>query len=153
MQDPAEDVQRYLSRAVAEWAQLGVGPPWSRLPEAERLDFVPRLMEATLRGTISEPPDLGARADAVRAAAAHGADRRRQGFTEDELVHEHYLLRLALWSAARNGASFRLRARAMARADVLLSALMLATLRGFRREELEAEGRWAAALDDLLEDG
>jgi hypothetical protein len=153
MHDPAGDVQRYLSRAIAEWAQLGVGPPWSRLPEAERIDFLPPMLEATLRGTICEPPDMAARAEAVRAAAVHGADRRRQGFSEEELVHEHYLVRLALWSAVRNGESFRLRARAMARADVLLSALLMATLRGFHRDELEAKGRWAAALDDLLADG
>jgi hypothetical protein len=153
MHDPAGDVQRYLSRAVAEWAQLGVGPPWSRLPEAERIDFLPPMLEATLRGTICEPPDVGARADAVRAAAEHGADRRRQGFSEEDVLHEHYLVRLALWSAVRNGASFQLRARAMARADVLISALLMATLRGFNRVELESEGRWGSALDDLLADG
>jgi hypothetical protein len=145
-----DDVQRYVSRAVAEWARIGDGPPWSRLSESERIDFLPPLFEATLRGTICEPVDTSARADAVRAAAIHGADRRRQGFTEQDLLDEHYLMRLALWSAARDGGSFSLRARAMARADVLLSALMLATLRGYHRDELEAEGRWAAALDDLL---
>lgn len=152
MRDPAEDIQLYLARALAEWTQLGEGPPWSRLEESERLDFLAPLLKATLRGTICEPPDGQARADAVRAAAVHGAERRRQGFTEEELVQEHYLVRLALWSAARHGETFRLRARAMARADVLFSALMLATLRGFRREAVDADGRWTGALDDLLAD-
>jgi hypothetical protein len=152
MQEQAGDVERYLSRAIAEWAQLGVGPPWSRLPESERIDFLPPMLAATLRGTICEPPDVAARADAVRAAAIHGAARRRQGFSEEELLHEHYLVRLAMWSAVRNGHSFQVRARAMARADVLLSALMMATLRGYHRDGTDPEGRWTAALDDLLVD-
>jgi hypothetical protein len=153
MRDQAEEVHQYLSRAVAEWRQLGAGPPWSRLGEEERMDFLPPLLEATLRGTICEPPDDRARADAVRAAAIHGAERRRQAFTEEEVLQEHYLLRLALWSAVRNGDTFRLRARSLARADVLFSTLILATLRGFRREEIDADEAWAGMLDDLLAEG
>lgn len=63
------------------------------------------------------------------------------------------LVRLALWSAVRNGETFRLRARAMARADVLFSTLILATLRGVRLEVTNAEGRWSAALADLSAEG
>lgn len=150
MRQPTEDIRAYLERTLAEWKLLGAGPPWSRLPEPERTDFLPPLLEATLRGTITEPPDGQARSDAIKAAAVHGAARRRQGFTEEEVLHEHYLIRLALWSAARGGESFRLRARAMARADVLLSVLMLATLRGFRDDRPPADQRWEGALDDLL---
>lgn len=41
----------------------------------------------------------------------------------------------------------------MARADVLFSTLILATLRGVRLEVTNAEGRWSAALADLSAEG
>ncbi len=150
MADADEEVRAYVERAVEEWKQMAVGEPWARLDESERVDFLAPLIDAVLRGTLPEVPDPRGRASAITAAATHGAHRRRQAFTEDELLHEHYLVRLAIWSASRGGESFRLRARAMARADVLFSALVLATLRGFHGEAADLDHRWSKALADIL---
>lgn len=152
MTDGDDEVRAYVERAVEEWKQMAAGQPWARLSESERVDFLPPLIDAVLRGTLRDVPDPRGRANAITAAATHGAHRRRQAFTEDELLHEHYLVRLAIWSASRGADSFRLRARAMARADVLFSALVLATLRGFHGEAADPDDRWSKALGDILRD-
>jgi hypothetical protein len=150
MPDSEQDIQAYVERAITEWKLMAAGPPWDRLEESERVDFLAPLVNAVLRCTLREVPDPQARAESIRAAATHGKHRREQGFTEDEILHEHYFVRLAIWSASRATASFPLRARGMARADVLFSALVLATLRGFHGESADPDGRWPNALADLL---
>jgi hypothetical protein len=150
MREPPTEVQLYLPRVIAEWSQLAVGPPWSGLTESQRIDFLPPLVDAMLRGTICSPPEPAARGQAVRAAAAHGTERRAQGFTEQDLVLEYYLIRLALWTACRTGAPIPLRPMATAAADAMLSVLALATLHGYRLDETGRERRWIEALDNLL---
>ncbi|HUQ83306.1 MAG TPA: hypothetical protein VM076_19285 [Gemmatimonadaceae bacterium] len=151
MENPSDQVRLYLPRIVAEWSQVAIGPPWAGLTEPQRIDFLPPLMTATLRATICEPPIPAARSEAIRAAAEHGGERRAQGFTEQDVVLEYYLIRLALWTATRAAAPVPLRPLAGARADALLSVLALVTLHAYADEGGGGvPDRWLGALDALL---
>ena len=153
MSPPPDEVSLYLPRIVAEWSQIAVGHPWAGLTEPQRIDFLPPLVTAMLRATVCDPPVPAARGEALRAAADHGRERRAQGFTEQDIVLEYYLIRLALWTASRTGAPVAMPALAGARADLLLSVLALATLHAYEGgEDVVLPGRWLGPLEALLGD-
>jgi len=148
--DNCEEVIRvYVPRIVSEWRPLTEGSPWTSLTEAERVDHLPPLLRALLRGTLCEPPSDAAREESVRAAVVHGGDRRRQGFTEEQVLQEYYFLRIAVWSVIR-GSETHESALQIARADTMLSVLSLASLQGMHREQIQALGRWDDNLGELF---
>jgi hypothetical protein len=122
----------------------------STLNLEERIDHLPPLLGHLLRAVFLRPSDPYDRVAMVNEAAHHGEQRRTRGFDEDAILHEYYLLRQLLWEEIREAFGAVGGEIIIARVDVELSKAMAASVRGFHRDALEAQGRWPTATDEQL---
>ena len=137
-------------KVVASWEALSDRPPWSRLTTAQRVDHLAPLLTSLLRAVFAETPERTHRAEMIRNAATHGEDRRSQGYDEEIILEEYYLIRELIWTELRARLEPSRAAPIIIRVDVALSLASAASLRGMHRKVLEASGRWPAALDALV---
>jgi hypothetical protein len=121
------------------------------LSESERLDHLPALLSHLLRVLFQKVAGPIERLAMLQQAAAHGEQRRGLGFDEEAILHEYYLLRQIIWDHFREKFGAVAAERLIGQADVELSRATAASVRGFHRDALEAQGRWPLAIDELLE--
>jgi hypothetical protein len=124
-------------------------PPWSRLPEAERVDHLRRLAKplVDLAASGVEDPKLCRRM--LVLAVRHGQRRRDQGFTDDILVQDVHYFGAAVLTQFTTRYPEALPGPFVTRLEHLLSLICLASLRGYHRETFERQGRWPGVLADL----
>lgn len=143
-----------LPRILADWLELPREEPWLAMPAEHRVDSFPEVTGALLDAALGPRGDAAAAEALTVAAAKHGRHRRDQGFAQELLFAEYYLLREALWRTiqsvppahAVDDASLT----AMLHLDGAISVATRASITGYHRDELEAMGKWPAALQNIL---
>ena len=137
-------------KVVASWVALSDRPPWDRLTTAERIDHLAPLLDSLFRAVLEETANRTYRAAMIRDAAAHGEERRAQGYDEEIILEEYYLIRELLWTELRARLPAADAAPIIVRVDAALSLASAACLRGMHRTSLEATGKWPGALEALV---
>jgi hypothetical protein len=148
--DPRVIVALISTKVLAAWVALSDRPPWSRLTTAERVDHLPPLLDAIFLAVFDETSERAHRARMIHGAASHGEDRRSQGYDEEIILDEYYLLRGLLWTELRARLDPARAAPIIVKVDSALSLASAASLRGMNRARLESAGQWPAALDALV---
>lgn len=142
-----DDVDEILRR----WdAIVKKDEPWSRLRPDRRIDNLPPLIVELARTSLAQGELPDSCRSSMRAAAAHGVERRASGLSEDVLLREYYYVRNALWHyivAIEPDPERRL--EAIGRIDVAISLATTASLFGFHRAEIEGRRDWHSALDRI----
>ena len=138
-------------KVIASWVALSDRPPWDRLTTAERIDHLAPLLASLFRAVFEETPERTHRAEMIRDAATHGEERRAQGYDEEIILEEYYLIRDLLWTELRARLAPGDAAPIIIRVDAALSLASAACLRGMHREALEAVGQWPGVLDVLVQ--
>lgn len=137
-------------KVVASWVALSDRPPWARLTTGERIDHLAPLLESLFRAVFEETTERTHRAEMIRNAATHGEERRAQGYDEEIILEEYYLIRDLLWTELRARLPAGEATPIIIRVDAALSLASAACLRGMHRQALEAAGQWPAVLDALV---
>jgi hypothetical protein len=137
-----------LGLILEEWQALSREEPWHIQPQRYGLDSLHETIRAVLDVAIGDGGDKAASERLVRAAAAHGDQRRVQAVGDDAVLREYHALRTAIWR-------YLLRAQmpesealaAIARVDLVITVATTAALRGYHRADMPASPEWA---DELL---
>jgi hypothetical protein len=136
---------------LVEWNALAVERPWHELPDTHRLDSLPEVITGLIEAAICSPGDRELHRQHVGAAAIHGEERRSQGFDQELLLTEYYLMREAIWRILRRHGSHARRTEAILRIDAALNLATRASLAGYHRSEYQNAGKWPQALDELVD--
>ena len=86
-----------LSLILEEWERLSREEPWHIHPERYGADSLHETIRAVLDVALGGGGDKAATERLVRAAAAHGDQRRVQGVGDEAVLREYHALRTALW--------------------------------------------------------
>jgi hypothetical protein len=149
---PPEDfADRTVAAVTAAWIKATARRPWLQLSEAERVDHLPSFLGHLLGVLFHESTSATDRVAMLKAAATHGEQRRRVGFDEATILHEYYLLRQIIWDRFRETFGAVAAEALIGKTDVEFSRATAASVRGFHRDALEAQGRWPTAIDELAE--
>ncbi|MFN2564101.1 MAG: hypothetical protein ABR499_03725 [Gemmatimonadaceae bacterium] len=136
-----------LARVLAEWEAVSREEPWHVHPERYGIDSLHEVVRAVLDVALGDGGDEEASERLVRAAAAHGDQRRVQAVGDDCLLREYHALRAALWRYLRR---VRMPAgealTAILRVDAVITVATTAALRGYHRSDMPATPEWAAEL-------
>jgi hypothetical protein len=136
-----------LAPILAEWEAISREEPWHVHPKRYGLDSLHETVRAVLDVALGDGRDNEASERLVRAAAAHGDQRRVQGTADDALLREYHALRAALWRYLRRvpmPASEAL--TAIARVDMVITVATTAALRGYHRSDMQPSPEWATEL-------
>lgn len=144
-----DDPNVLVPEILAEWQGIAQEEPWLELPEQHRFNSLPDVTYGLLDVALCRTDDPAAIREKLDAAASHGWTRREQGFPQELVLTEYYLLREAIWRVLRRRWPDEA-AEAVFRVDTVLSVATRASLAGYHRAELEALGRWPAALERLV---
>lgn len=131
----ASDLRKESALIVDRVKQAMNRDPWTTLPESQRLDHLPALVD-TLLPIAFERTDDGARRDELlELARRHGMDRRYQGFEEELILREYYLLRSEACNGLRTFHSERALESVIPQLDAAISEATLASLRGLHGKD------------------
>ena len=136
-----------LPRIIAEWELLSREEPWHVDPHRYGIDSLHETIGAVVDIANWGGTDAFAAERLVRAAAAHGQQRRAQGATDDAVLREYSALRDALWrflqrSAPRAPESIA----AILRVDVAIGVGTTVALRGYHRGDMPSGTPWETDL-------
>ncbi len=132
---------------VGCWSAKVDCAPWSRLTTAQRVDHLPRYLEALFDWLRTA--HRGSSYRFLEAAAEHGQQRRLQGLSYDVVMEESAYLRRAIWECGGPNPD---EIGEMIALDSALTVGLMASLRGYARGELSGERGWRDALEDLATD-
>jgi len=136
-----------LSLVLAEWERLSREEPWHIHPEQYGVDSLHETIRAVLDVALGDGGDKAATERLVRAAAAHGDQRRVQGVGDEAVLREYHALRTALWryllgAPMPSGEALT----AISRVDVVITIATTTALRGFHRSDMSPTPAWAEHL-------
>lgn len=142
---PSETHDPELALVVDEWETLSREEPWHVDPHRYGLDCLHEVIAAVLDvRTWGNTTSLAAE-HLVRAAAAHGEQRRRQSVPDDALFREYHALRASIWRHLQRQAPRSTQAIAeVLRIDVAIGVATTVALRAYHRDELPAGDSWEA---------
>lgn len=140
-----------LGEIMVEWNALTVERPWHDLPDTHRLDSLPEVITGLVEVAICAPEDRSLHLKKVEAAADHGEQRCSQGFEQELVLTEYYLMREAIWRILKRDPSHVRRTEAILRIDSALNLATRASLAGYHRPAYERAGKWPKALHDLVD--
>jgi len=151
MQEICDALKERMPEILERWTTLLNELPWTDEVGKETIDHLPEVVTGLAESALCSPASREARMQQAFAAARHGHDRRRQGWSERQLLQEYHLLRQAIYDDLRenHGADAP---EAIFRIDAASTLATMASLRGFHRDKLEAQGRWPAAVEELADD-
>jgi hypothetical protein len=136
-----------LRLILQEWEALSREEPWHIEPQRYGLDSLHETMRAVLDVALGDGGDKAATERLVRAAAAHGDQRRVQGVGDDAVLREYHALRAALWRyLMRTSMPSSEALTAILRVDVVITVATTAALRGYHRSDMAPAPDWAAEL-------
>lgn len=140
----------HVGRVMDRWEELARNEPWFTLPPEDRLDSLPAVVQALARAALFKLDGPEARSAVVNAAVEHGLSRRTQGCPESAIPLELHLLRQAITRELIDASPPHEAVYAAIRAlDDYLSIATNASMWGYFREEIEAQGLWETTLDRL----
>jgi hypothetical protein len=121
--------------------------PWHIHPEQYGVDSLHETIRAVLDVALGDGGDKAATERLVRAAAAHGDQRRVQGVGDEAVLREYHALRAALWryllgAPMPSGEALT----AISRVDVVITIATTTALRGFHRSDMSPTPAWAEHL-------
>ena len=136
-----------LAPILAEWEAVSREEPWHVHPKRYGLDSMHEVVRAVLDVALGGGDDKEASERLVRAAAAHGDQRRVQATGDEALLREYHALRASLWRYLRRDPMPANEAlTAIARVDVVITVATTAALRGYHRSDMRPSPEWAAEL-------
>jgi hypothetical protein len=136
-----------LALVLEEWEAVSREEPWHIEPEHYGLDSLHETMRAVLDVALGDGGDKAASERLVRAAAAHGDQRRVQAVGDDAVLREYHALRTALWRyLLRTPMPPSEALTAIGRVDLVITVATTAALRGYHRSDMPASPEWAAEL-------
>ena len=136
-----------LALILKEWERLSREEPWHIHPERYGLDSLHEAIRAVLDVALGDGGDKAATERLVRAAAAHGDQRRLQRVGDEALLREYHALRTTLWRYLLNVRMPPSEAlTAISRVDVVITIATTAALRGFHRSDMAPTPDWAENL-------
>lgn len=129
---------RKESAVITERLKLAMDrEPWSSLSEPKRIDHLPNLLEALLRMACDPDCEATHRDEVLEFARIHGLDRRYQGFEEEVIFEEYYLLRREACTGLRTFHEEQTLEPIIPRLDAAISLATLASLRGLHGRGIE----------------
>jgi hypothetical protein len=141
------DLRNALARVLEEWVESCRQAPWHVEPVRFGTDALNEVTEGVLDVAMAASGDYTSHERLVRAAIAHGSQRRTQDTEDASLLREYHALREALWRfMERSGVSPEQALPAILRVDVAISVATTAALRGYHRTELEPAASWEPRL-------
>jgi hypothetical protein len=147
------ELDRHVPEIIDEWKRLTDRSPWNCLSSAAWSDHLPPVLHALIQASLCTPDSPPARQLLVGCASAHGETRRGQGFSTDELLEEHYLLRRSIWDQMRtisaSAAALAQSVEEIVRVDAALTIVTIAAMLGFHRQDSEPSSAWPRTLAEL----
>jgi hypothetical protein len=141
------DLRSALARVLEAWVETVRHAPWHVEPVRFGADALNEVTEAVLDVAMAPSGDYAGHERLVRAAIAHGSQRRTQETGDATLLREYHALREALWRfMERSGVPPEQALPAILRVDVAISVATTAALRGYHRTELEPAASWEPRL-------
>ena len=136
-----------LGPILKEWELLSREEPWHVSPELYGADTLHETLRAVLDVALGDGGDKEASERLIRAAAAHGDQRRIQRVGDDALLREYHALRTGLWRYLLSVPMPSEEAlTAISRVDVVITIATTAALRGYHRSDMPATPDWASQL-------
>ena len=136
-----------LAPILAEWEAVSSEEPWHVHPERYGIDSLNEVVRGVLDVALGDGGDKDASERLVRAAAAHGDQRRVQAVGDECLLREYHALRAALWrylGRVRMPSGEAL--TAISRVDMVITIATTAALRGYHRTDMQPNPDWATEL-------
>jgi hypothetical protein len=141
------ELRNDLAPILAAWEAVSAEEPWHVHPERYGLDSLHETVRAVLDVALGDGGDAEASERLVRAAVAHGDQRRVQAVGDEAVLREYHALRAALWRYLRElsiPASEAL--TAISRVDVVITVATTAALRGYHRSDTGPTPEWGSEL-------
>jgi hypothetical protein len=136
-----------LAPILAEWEAISREEPWHIHPERYGIDSLNEVVRGVLDVALGDGGDTEASERLVRAAAAHGDQRRVQAVSDDCLLREYHALRTALWRyLLRVPMPTSEALTAISRVDIAMTVATTAALRGYHRSDMKPSPDWASEL-------
>lgn len=136
-----------LAPILAEWEAVTREEPWHVHPERYGVDTLNEAVRAVLDVALGDGDDKDASERLIRAAAAHGDQRRVQATGDDALLREYHALRAAVWRYLRRVPMPESEAlTAIGRVDMVITVATTAALRGYHRSDMQPSPEWSAEL-------
>ena len=143
-----------LAPILREWEAVSRDEPWHVNPERYGIDSLHEVLRAVLDVALGGGSDKQASERLVRAAAAHGDQRRVQGVGDEVLLREYHALRTALWRYLGHlPMPVGERVTAISRVDAVITVATTAALRGYHRSDMRPTPEWAAEMLRYVESG
>ena len=137
---------------VAEWQAYWQQQPWHRALPADGPDALLEVLRAILDTAMSEQGGRQVHERLLRAAVAHGRQRRKQCVSDELLLGEYHALRTALWRHLLHSASLAASLTTIFRVDVVITAASGLALRGYAQESVPPDFPWERELVRAMAD-
>ena len=134
---------------MTSWDRQTQELPWSAIEQTERQNNLVSVITRVIDCALSDATRDSRVDGMIAAACAHGEARRTQGMPVDALFREYDLLRSATWGQLPALAGSPTSFGAIFVIDGLLSVATRATVLGYHRSEMLANGLWAGHLAEL----
>ena len=134
---------------MVSWDRQTQELPWSAIAETERQNNLVSVITRVIDCALSDATRDSRVDGVIFAACAHGESRRAQGLPVDALFREYDLLRSATWGQLSEIAASPVSYGAIFVIDGLLSVATRATVLGYHRKEMLANGLWNTHLEEL----
>lgn len=136
-----------LAPILQEWEAVSREEPWHVNPERYGIDSLHEAVRAVLDVALGDGSDKLASERLVRAAAAHGDQRRLQSTGDEALLREYHALRTSVWRYLSRVPMPPAEAlTAIARVDIAITVATTAALRGYHRSDMPASREWGSEL-------
>lgn len=141
------ELRNDLALVLEEWEAVSREEPWHVEPERYGLDTLHETIRAVLDVSLGDGGDKAASERLVRAAAAHGDQRRAQAVGDEALLREYHALRTAIWRyLMRTPMPPSEAVTAISRVDLVITVATTAALRGYHRSDMSPSPEWAIEL-------
>jgi hypothetical protein len=141
------ELRNDFALVLEEWEAVSREEPWHVEPERYGLDTLHETIRAVLDVSLGDGGDKAASERLVRAAAAHGDQRRAQAVGDEALLREYHALRTAIWRyLMRTPMPPNEAVTAISRVDLVITVATTAALRGYHRSDMPPSPEWAIEL-------
>jgi hypothetical protein len=144
-------LKAHVAEIIAEWEHLVREQPWFMLPPDHRVNDLPHVVIGLVESALCSPTDERSHRQSVDAACRHGTSRRQQEVPEHLMFTEYHLLRQAIWHHLSRTFPPAETADAILRIDGAITLATNASMWGYHRPEIEAQGKWEEGIERIVE--